>query len=99
MPQAKEWADEFELGIKDFGFGPDDIIRHTDIDTPTIRPFFSELFRKRIRKNLKAGRKTLLVCFYAGHGSHHPVTGMNVLMNSNHRGLAWFELEKTLHVT
>ena len=50
MPRAKEWADEFELGIKDFGFGPDDIIRYTDIDTPTIRPFFSELFRKKNKK-------------------------------------------------
>ena len=32
MPRAREWADEFEVGIKEYGFSADQICRYKDVD-------------------------------------------------------------------
>ena len=32
MPRAREWADEFEEGIKAYGFREDQIRRYKDVD-------------------------------------------------------------------
>ena len=37
MPRAREWADEFEQGIKDFGFSEQQIYRYKDADLLTMQ--------------------------------------------------------------
>ena len=71
LPRAREWADTFEEGIKAYGFGEDQIYRHKDADYDTMH---SAIFdgansaRSKIEQNSIQGRRTLLLCFYAGHG-------------------------------
>ena len=36
MPQAREWADDFEQRIKAFGFTDEQIRRHNDADYNTM---------------------------------------------------------------
>ena len=37
MPCARKWADEFEEGIKAYGFNADQIHRYKDVDFSTIK--------------------------------------------------------------
>ena len=36
MPRAREWANEFEEGIKNYGISAEQIQRHTDSDSDTM---------------------------------------------------------------
>ena len=67
MPRAREWADEFEQGIKEYGIFPVQIRRYNDADIDTI---FSAIWnaRYRIGDNAELGLRTLLLFFYAGYG-------------------------------
>ena len=68
MPRAREWADEFEEGIKRYGFSADQIYRHDDVDSLTMRNAIVGA-NKKIKYEAELGSRTLLLCFYAGHGS------------------------------
>ena len=68
MPQAREWADTFEYGIKAYGFSDDQIHRYNDVDRATMSSAFDDFALCKIRQNTEQGRRTLLLCFYAGHG-------------------------------
>ena len=46
MPRAKVWADEFEEGIKAFGFSPENIFRHSDADYETFDHKLGQAFLK-----------------------------------------------------
>ena len=72
MPQARKWADDFEQGIKAYGFNEEQIHRHKDSDDNTINKVIYEgpnSARTKIEQNASQGRRTLLLCFYAGHGA------------------------------
>ena len=90
MPRAREWANTFEEGIKAYGFSEDQIYRYTDADYNTmdnaIRSGASSASQK-IAQNAREGRRTLLLCFYAGHGAQVAgLLGTYALLNSNQRG-------------
>ena len=42
MPRAREWADEFEDGIKKYGFSADQIQRYNDVDWDTMDAVIDE---------------------------------------------------------
>ena len=67
MPEAREWADEFEEGIKALGFSEEQIHRHKDPDRGTMDAALVAAGNK-IRQNAQAGRRTFLLFFYAGRG-------------------------------
>ena len=72
MPEAREWADTFEEGIKGFGFSEDQIYRHTNADFDTMDDAIKSgdnSARAKIAQNAREGRRTLLICFYAGYGA------------------------------
>ena len=69
MPRAREWADEFEEGIKKYGISADQIQRYNDADYDTMRNLFNFDVSDKIFENAEQGRRTLLLCFYAGHGA------------------------------
>ena len=69
LPEASEWASEFESGIASYGFTPEQIQRYTN---PNARTFYRVIQREvlaKVRANSSEGRKTLVVCFFAGHGA------------------------------
>ena len=71
LPEASEWAQEFQTGIADYGFAPDQIHRYTN---PTARTFYRVIQREllgKIKANVKEGKRTLVVSFYTGHGAHN----------------------------
>ena len=87
MPIAREWADTFEEGIKAYGFSEDQIHRHTDADHDTMHDAISEgpnSARIKIKQNASQGRRTLLLCFYVGHGATQNYSTY-VLLNCNQR--------------
>ena len=84
MPRAREWADTFEEGIKAYGFGEDQIYRHKDTDNKTMASAICEIWDK-IEQNAIQGRRTLLLCFYAGHAATRDSYTW-ALFNSNKRG-------------
>ena len=47
MPQATKWADEFEEGIKKYGFSAEQIQRYKNFDWRTINYLFSDEVRKQ----------------------------------------------------
>ena len=73
MPRAREWADNFELGIKVHGFSTEQIHRYKDVDSSTMNSIFlirgANSIKKKVIDNSRQGRRTLLLCFYAGHGA------------------------------
>ena len=72
MPRAREWADTFEEGIKAYGLSEDQIYRHKDADFDTMRSAIldrPDSAYKKIAENARQGRRTLVLCFYAGHGA------------------------------
>ena len=94
MPRAKEWAEEFENKIKDHGFSHDEVERYTNADRVTMHTAIKRAGTKIIR-NGKLGRRTLLVCFYAGHGATVK-NSTNALCNSSEkegRNCNQYELE------
>ena len=98
MPHATQWADEFEEGIKEYGFSPEQIQRYKDFDYATIKRIKEEIDIK-IRENSRVGRRTLLLCFYAGH-AYTLDTRNKVLLNSNDRNkFNRFPLEINLRAT
>ena len=68
MPIAREWADEFEQGIKNYGISAEQIQRYSDSDSDTVKSAIRSA-KHEIIQNAKRGRRTLLLCFYAGHGA------------------------------
>ena len=87
MPRAREWADEFEQGIKAYGINEDQIQRYSDSDIHTmIRAVFNgdNSARAKIEQNSRQGRKTLLLCFYAGRGVTFEYS-TRALLNTNQR--------------
>ena len=68
IPRAREWADNFEEGIKAYGFSDDQVKRYNDTDKDTMGSALMEVVAK-IKQNASQGRRTLLLCFYAGHGA------------------------------
>ena len=97
MPSAKMWADEFERKIKEYGFSDDEIERYTNADRDTMHTAIERAGRKIIR-NTKISRRTLLVCFYAGHGMTVK-NSTSALLNSSQRegrGSNQYELEAWL---
>ena len=46
MPRAREWANEFEEGIKNYGFSAEQIERYSDSDGDTI---FRAIFRAHMK--------------------------------------------------
>ena len=50
MPQARKWADEFEEGIKEYGFSTEQIHRHKDIDYPTMGGVLNKT-KEKIKQN------------------------------------------------
>ena len=83
MPQARKWADEFEEGIKAYGFSTEQIYRYKDIDENIMSRATCKGARDKIKKNAREGRRTLLLCFYAGHGATTKYNRSVVLLNSN----------------
>ena len=72
MPKAREWADTFEEGIKAYGFSDDQIHRYNDADYDTMWNAFyigDNCPSSKIIENARQGRRTLLLCFYAGHAA------------------------------
>ena len=72
IPQARYWADTFENGIKAYGFSEDQIRRYKDADYSTIEQAINSganSVKTKIGQNASQGRRTLLLCFYAGHGT------------------------------
>ena len=67
MLKAREWADEFEEGIKKYEFSDNQIQRYTDVDYSTMQRAIWGA-EDKIKENAEQGRRTLLLCFYAGHG-------------------------------
>ena len=87
MPEAREWADAFEQGIKGYGFNEDQIYRHRDADYNSFEDAIrcgENNVEWKITQNAEQGRRTLLLCFYAGHGVTDD-NELNVLCNSNER--------------
>ena len=81
IPYAREWADDFEEGIKAYGFSDDQIKRYSDVDYDTMDSAIEGVIEK-IKQNASLGRRTLVLCFYAGHGFTEE--GMTrALFNSN----------------
>ena len=68
FPLAREWADTFEEGIKAYGFSEETTHRHKDVDLDTMHNAIMDA-KDKIRMNAEHGRRTLLLCFYAGHGA------------------------------
>ena len=85
MPRAREWADEFEEGIKKYGISADQIQRYTDADWNTMHEATIDGPTEKIRQNASQGRRTLLLCFYAGRGATLS-RKTTALLNSNERG-------------
>ena len=83
MPRAREWADEFHEGIKAYGFSEEQIHRYKDADWDTMEEPVQGA-RDKIIQNAEQGRRTLLLCFYAGHGCTFKGE-TRVLLNSNQR--------------
>ena len=69
MPEAREWADEFEEGIKAYGISAEQIERYQDADWDTMDRAITKGAQKKINQNARLGRRTLLLCFYAGHAN------------------------------
>ena len=88
MPQAREWADTFEEGIKAFGFSEEQIRRYKDVDRNTMLSAIwnggANSAYVKIQQNARQGRRTLLLCFYAGHGATKN-SKTYALLNSNER--------------
>ena len=98
MPQAREWANTFEEGIKAFGFSAEQIHLYKDADDNTMRLAFiagNNSAKAKIKQNARKGRRTLLICFYAGHGATVNST-TRALLNSNDRYRNQFFLEGSL---
>ena len=91
MPKAREYANEFEEGIKGYNISPEQIIRHSNFDSFTMRSALMEA-RDKMMKSKAEGRRTLLICFYAGRGGKNERGEKCVLLNSNVRGENEFEL-------
>ena len=97
MPCARKWANEFREGIKDYGFRDNQILRYKDFDFETMDTAMS-LADKKIKQNSRDGRRTLFVCFYAGHGAYDGINTI-ALLNSKERELEegnQYPLEKVL---
>ena len=69
MPRAREWADDFEEGIKAYGISADQIQRYKDVDVHTMTTALEQT-KEKIKQNAEQGCRTLLICFYAGHGAN-----------------------------
>ena len=67
LPQCREQAQQFEERIAHFSFRPDQIHRYSDIHHNDFKTAFQET-KDKITNNTQQGRRTLLVCFYAGQG-------------------------------
>ena len=101
MPNARVWANEFEEGIKAYGFSEDQIHRYTDVDADTMR---DTIFRnpnvgmilKKIQQNASQGRRTLLLFFYAGHGATKGGGRTFALLNFKDKNLREYWLEYRL---
>ena len=85
MPRAREWADEFEQGIKAYGFSEEQIQRYKDADSSIMYNVFYDVLEDKIRQNAFEGRRTFLLCFYAGLGASDD-NETYALLNSNRRG-------------
>ena len=85
MPHAREWANQFEKGIKKYGISVDKIYRYRDVDYYTMYDAIIDA-RKKTERNAEDGRRTLLLCFYAGHGATVN-SETYALFNSNDRVL------------
>ena len=88
MLHTRKWADDFEEGIKAYGFSTDQIHRHKDADQDTMVYAIWEgpnSAMYKIRQNASQGCRTLLLCFYAGHGANKN-SETHALLNSNIRG-------------
>ena len=85
MPHAREWANQFEKGIKKYGISVDKIYRYSDVDYYTMYDAIIDA-RKKTERNAEDGRRTLLLCFYAGHGATVN-SETYALFNSNDRVL------------
>ena len=99
MPRAREWANELEEGIKKYGISADQIQRYSDADYDTMDKAIYEgpnSALHKIAQNAKHGERTLLLCFYAGHGATVD-SKTSVLLNTNDRN-DWiqFDLEDYL---
>ena len=46
MPHARQWADEFEEGIKAYGINTDQIQRFRDVDYKTMKSAMDGVFKK-----------------------------------------------------
>ena len=68
MPEARVQANQFYEGIKAFGFSPEQIQRYSDSDKDTVKEAI-DAARRKIKTNASQGRRTLLLCFYVGHGA------------------------------
>ena len=91
MPRAREWADEFEQGIKAYGISAEQIQRINDVDWETMGSTLTSVYDK-IVENADLGRRTLLLCFFAGYGATKDGSTC-ALFNSNRHGLHYSELE------
>ena len=83
MPHARQWADDFEQRIKAYEISADQIQRYNDSDYDTMADAIIRAISK-IQENAMQGRKTLLLCFYAGNGATEKSTTI-ALLNSNKR--------------
>ena len=97
LPEASEWAQEFQTGIADYGFAPEQIHRYTN---PNARTFYRVIQRElvnKIKANVKEGKRTLVVSFYAGHGAQNQTKGTSVLCNTAGKSnMEHYELEQQL---
>ena len=67
MPKAREYANEFEEGIKGYNISPEQIIRHSNVNYFTMASTLLET-QDKMERSKGEGRRTLLICFYAGRG-------------------------------
>ena len=98
LPEASEWASEFESNIASYGFTPEQIFRYTN---PNARTFYRVIQREvlaKVRANSAEGRKTLVVCFFAGHGAQNiTYSATSALCNTAGKSnLDHYELENFL---
>ena len=84
MPRAREWANEFERGIKAYGISAEQIQHYKDIDWGTMLSVVLGVM-EQIKHNARQGRRTLLLYFYSGHGFTED-NSTYALINSNQRG-------------
>ena len=52
MPRYREWADEFEEGIKQYGISADQIKRYSNVDWSTLQQALNSV-KKKITQNAK----------------------------------------------